>query len=52
MAKKPSRSYFDLFLTIVERGGNLLPHPATLFAILAVAVIIVSAIASPRLTTS
>jgi aminobenzoyl-glutamate transport protein len=34
------------FLAIVERGGNALPHPATLFAIMAVAVIVVSAIAA------
>jgi aminobenzoyl-glutamate transport protein len=31
---------------VIERGGNALPHPATLFAILAFAVIIASAIAS------
>ncbi|MBA3885535.1 MAG: AbgT family transporter [Acidobacteria bacterium] len=34
------------FLTIVERGGNALPHPATLFAIMALLVILVSAIAA------
>jgi aminobenzoyl-glutamate transport protein len=34
------------FLTIVEVGGNALPHPATLFAIMAVLVIIVSGIAA------
>ena len=28
-------SLMDRFLTIVERGGNALPHPATLFALLA-----------------
>ncbi len=33
-------------LRIIERGGNALPHPATLFAIMALAVILVSAIAS------
>ena len=33
-------------LGIIERGGNALPHPATLFAILAVAVVFASAIAS------
>ena len=33
-------------LGIIERGGNALPHPATLFAILAVAVAFASAIAS------
>jgi aminobenzoyl-glutamate transport protein len=34
------------FLAIVERGGNALPHPATLFAIMAAAVVLVSALAS------
>jgi aminobenzoyl-glutamate transport protein len=34
------------FLTIVEVGGNALPHPATLFAIMALLVIIASAIAA------
>jgi aminobenzoyl-glutamate transport protein len=40
------RSAIDTFLNIVERGGNLLPHPATLFAILAVLVIVASGIAA------
>jgi aminobenzoyl-glutamate transport protein len=34
------------FLAIVERGGNALPHPATLFAIMALLVVVVSAIAA------
>ena len=34
------------FLTVVERGGNALPHPATLFAIMAALVVVVSAIAA------
>ena len=34
----------DKFLNIVEKGGNALPHPATLFAILAVAIIFISGI--------
>jgi aminobenzoyl-glutamate transport protein len=34
------------FLQIVERGGNALPHPATLFAIMALSVIVISAIAA------
>jgi aminobenzoyl-glutamate transport protein len=43
----PTRlSAIDRFLNIVERGGNALPHPATLFAILAVLVIVLSWIAS------
>ncbi|MDZ3824273.1 MAG: AbgT family transporter [Pseudoxanthomonas sp.] len=40
------RSAIDRFLNIVERGGNALPHPATLFAILAVLVIVASWLAS------
>jgi aminobenzoyl-glutamate transport protein len=40
------RPLLSRFLSIVERGGNALPHPATLFAILAVSVIVISAIAS------
>jgi aminobenzoyl-glutamate transport protein len=40
------RSAIDTFLNIVERGGNALPHPATLFALLALAVVIMSGIAT------
>ncbi|MCY7312171.1 MAG: AbgT family transporter [Pseudoxanthomonas sp.] len=40
------RSAIDRFLNVVERGGNALPHPATLFAILAVAVVVMSWITS------
>jgi aminobenzoyl-glutamate transport protein len=40
------RSAMDRFLSIVERGGNALPHPATLFAILALLVIVASWLAS------
>ncbi|MAL04081.1 MAG: aminobenzoyl-glutamate transporter, partial [Arenimonas sp.] len=40
------RSLMDRFLTIVERGGNALPHPATLFALLALAVVVMSWLAS------
>ena len=36
----------NVFLTTVERGGNALPHPGTLFAILAGVVVVVSAIAA------
>jgi len=42
----PRRSAIDRFLLIVERGGNALPHPATLFAILALLVIVLSWVAS------
>ena len=40
------RTLMDRFLTIVERGGNALPHPATLFALLALAVVVMSWLAS------
>jgi len=33
-------------LAVVERGGNALPHPATIFAIMAALVVIVSAVAA------
>tara|TARA_B100001123_G_scaffold121119_1_gene140981 strand:+ start:386 stop:1915 length:1530 start_codon:yes stop_codon:yes gene_type:complete len=39
-------NWTSIFLSTVERVGNRLPHPATLFAILAVVIIIVSGIAS------
>jgi aminobenzoyl-glutamate transport protein len=44
MSKKPS--LFLRSLDHVERIGNALPHPATIFAILAVLVVILSAIAA------
>jgi aminobenzoyl-glutamate transport protein len=44
MNQKQNR--IDRFLRIVERGGNALPHPATLFAILALLVIVMSWLAS------
>ena len=40
------RTLLDRFLNVVERGGNALPHPATLFAILALAVILLSWVAA------
>ena len=40
------RSWMDRFLHVVERGGNALPHPATLFAILALLVILLSWVTS------
>lgn len=36
------RSWTDRFLSIVEKGGNLLPDPATLFALFALAVMLIS----------
>lgn len=41
--KKPS-SFFNRFLDFVERVGNYLPHPASLFALMALAVVIMSGI--------
>jgi aminobenzoyl-glutamate transport protein len=41
---KPSLSYFNRFLAMVERVGNLLPHPGTLFFGLALVVLALSAI--------
>ncbi|MBK8284526.1 MAG: AbgT family transporter [Ahniella sp.] len=40
------RSAVDRFLSVVERAGNLLPHPATLFFLLTVVVVVMSAIAA------
>lgn len=45
-AKPPQRSLFLRALDTVERVGNALPHPATIFALLAVSVAVISAIAS------
>ena len=36
----------DTFLSVVERGGNALPHPSTLFLIFALGVIVLSAVAA------
>ncbi len=36
----------SVFLATVERGGNALPHPGTLFAILAGVIVVISAIAA------
>lgn len=38
------KSLFQRFLNLVERGGNALPHPATLFAIFALVALILSGI--------
>jgi aminobenzoyl-glutamate transport protein len=42
----PPRTLLDRFLRIVETGGNALPHPATLFALLAAGVVVASWIAA------
>jgi len=38
------RPAIDRFLAVIEKGGNALPHPATLFALLAVVVVLLSAL--------
>ncbi len=43
MALKTSRSWLDRGLALVERIGNALPHPATLFLVATLAVVAVSA---------
>lgn len=40
----PRRSFWQLALTQVERAGNALPHPATLFAGLALLVVVLSGV--------
>lgn len=40
----PRRSAIDRFLSVIEKGGNALPHPATLFALLALFVVVLSGI--------
>jgi len=46
MTEPGSRTLLSRFLGIVERGGNALPHPATLFALMALAVVVISGIAA------
>ena len=49
MSKKNSlqkASLLDRFLNGVEKAGNKLPHPVTLFAILALAIVVLSAVLS------
>ena len=43
---KKKRSLFDYFLNFLEIGGNALPHPATLFALFALSVLLLSVIGS------
>jgi aminobenzoyl-glutamate transport protein len=45
-AAKRSRGAVDRFLDIVERIGNALPDPTTLFALLALAIVVISGIAA------
>ena len=44
MEQEKRRGFFQRFLDSIEKVGNKLPHPITLFAILALLVIIISAI--------
>ncbi len=44
--RPPRPSLFLRFLGVVERLGNLLPHPATLFALFSVAIVVLSAVAA------
>ena len=46
VAVKPRINYLSLFLNSIERVGNALPHPATLFALLAAAVVVLSGLAA------
>ncbi|MCS5421622.1 AbgT family transporter [Psychrilyobacter piezotolerans] len=39
-------SFVDKFLNVIEKGGNALPHPATLFGILALVMVVISGIGS------
>lgn len=41
---RQKKSFIDYFLNILEKGGNALPHPATLFALFALSVLVLSAI--------
>ncbi|MCP4150148.1 MAG: AbgT family transporter [bacterium] len=41
-----TKKIVNRFLDIVERVGNILPHPATLFALFAIAIVLLSEVAS------
>ncbi len=43
--KSTKKGFFNKFLDFVERAGNRLPHPVTLFVIFSLIVIVISAIA-------
>jgi len=45
-AKATNPGVWDKFLNIIEKGGNLLPHPATLFFIFAMLIVVASGVAS------
>lgn len=44
--EKKKVNFFQRFLNMIEKTGNKLPHPVTLFAVLALLVIVVSGIVS------
>ena len=44
--RRARRTWLDRFLAAVEAVGNALPHPGTLFALLAALVVVASAVAS------
>lgn len=46
VSKSTSRSFIDRFLSLIERIGNMLPHPATLFAGFAIFVVLLSGVLS------
>lgn len=46
MPKIKVKNWTSGFLNIIERAGNVLPHPATLFAVFALLVVILSGLAS------
>ena len=42
MTSKIKSTIFQRFLNIIERGGNALPHPATLFLLFALSTLVIS----------
>lgn len=45
-AKREKLTWFARFLNLVETAGNRLPHPITMFAILALGIVVLSGICS------
>ncbi len=45
-SSRPKVKLFNRFLDLVEKTGNILPHPATLFAIFSVLIILLSELAT------
>lgn len=46
MVQSKKKGFLDKFLDVIEKGGNKLPHPVTLFVILSAAIVLISAICS------